>query len=99
MLVAMGSINEMQDKKRLIEMYMAVSSGIMYELKSRQLDKYFEAGAAILRDKQLRPQEKKDLLAIFEDNTIPSTPKSELDKLRVLIIYLLFVNDIDQSEF
>lgn len=67
MVNAMGSINEMQDKKRLIEMHLQISTGIMSELKSRSLDKYFEAEASIIKDKMLHQQEKKDLLGVFEE--------------------------------
>lgn len=54
MVAAMGNLNEMKDKKRLIEMHMSVSREIMNQLKSRHLDKYFEIGAAMIRDKTLR---------------------------------------------
>ena len=62
----MGNLNEMKDKKRLIEMHMYLSSGLKKELSSRHLDKYFEAGSALIRDKQLKGQEKNELIELFE---------------------------------
>lgn len=67
MNAAMGNINEMKEKKRLIEMHVSVSFGIRNELKSRHLDKYFEIGSAIIHNKTLRTQERKDLLNLFEE--------------------------------
>lgn len=74
----------------------------MNDLKSRHLDTYFEIGASMIRDKTLRNQEKKDLLKIFEDTSLLNISNSktqqqnkhDLDKVRVLIIYLLYVSDI-----
>lgn len=102
MVAAMGSLNDMKDTKRLIEMHMSISTGIMHDLKSRQLDKYFEAGSTIIRDKSLRGQDKKELLALFEETGSSGkgvSAKHDLDKLRILIIILLFVQDIDALEF
>lgn len=54
MVAALGSLNEMKDKKRAIEMHISLSSGLKKELSSRHLDKYFEAGSTIIRDKTLK---------------------------------------------
>ncbi|KAL4465258.1 hypothetical protein ABPG74_001972 [Tetrahymena malaccensis] len=100
MVAAMNNINEMKDQRRLIEMHMAISSGLKNELSTRHLDKYFEAGSTIIREKQLKGQEKSELIEMFQQcQAGAGKPNFDLDKLRVLIIYLLFVQDIDINEF
>lgn len=44
----------MQDKKRIIEIYLSISTGIMNEIKVRTLDKYFEVEASIIKEKALK---------------------------------------------
>lgn len=54
LVAALGGINEMKDKKRLIAMHMSMTRYIMSELKLRRLDKLFEIGSYLIHNKSLR---------------------------------------------
>jgi len=84
---ALDNVNEMAEKKRKIEMHTNITHNIFNALKNRQLDKFYEIGTALLYNKGLTNQEKKQFQELLETNG------KEEDKLRLLILYIMYSSD------
>lgn len=54
-------VPEMSEKKRRIDIHTNIATHILNEVKSRQLDKYFELGSALLFNKHFTHQVNKKI--------------------------------------
>ncbi|EGR32432.1 sec1 family protein, putative [Ichthyophthirius multifiliis] len=83
---ALDNVQNMKDKKRLIETHMTIAAYILSELKKRQLDKYFELAQAMVQNKGLNREEKNEFMEILQQQ---QNQENQIDNVRILIIWAI----------
>jgi hypothetical protein len=86
----------MTDQKKKIDMHVKIASKILGEIKSRQIDKLQDIEDEILQNRKTSGENKQDITSLLALET--REQDAFLDKVRVLVIMILCLSDLDQLQ-
>jgi len=86
----------MTDQKKKIDMHVKIASKILGEIKSRQMDKLQDIEDEILQNRKTSGENKQDITTLLALET--REQDAFLDKVRVLVIMILCLSDLDQLQ-
>ena len=100
--MAIDVLPQMTESKKKIDMHVKIASKILSEIKSRQIDKLQDIEDEILQSKKVSGENRQDLenlLGIEVPNSHLLENKQQfMDKVRLLIIMILCLKDMDLLE-
>lgn len=105
---ALDKLPQLTEQKKKVDMHVKIASKVLREIKERQIDELQDIEEEAITSRKLAGKNKQDLLNILaiptpeevltSGSTAPDKHLQFLDKLRILVILILCLKDIDELQ-